>query len=144
MKADINMVKQMAQTVGGRLGYGGRSDWNGADLPAHVGTEAGAEFNNWYWSKEGQTYRDQWLPSVVNFWATYKDAIAGLQARPTTEQLQALGKQLAEESAKVEKASKELQEAQKKTEALEKEKSLDQETGNSFLRWVGNLLRGGK
>lgn len=144
MKADLGMVRRMAQTVGGRLGYGGRGDNNGPDLGGHVGTEAGAEFDNWYWSDEGRTYRDQWLPSVVGFWETYKDSIAGLQARPTTEQLQALGKELAAKSAEVEQASKAMAEAQKKAEALEKEKALDQETGNSFLRWLGNILRGGK
>lgn len=144
MKADINMVKQMAQTVGGRLGFGGRADWNGSDLPAHVGTDAGQEFNNWYWSKEGQTYRDQWLPAVVNFWATYKDVIGDLQARPTRAQLEELGRQLAEKSKEVEVAGQKLSEAQKQTKALEDEKKADQETGNSFLRWLGNLLRGGK
>jgi hypothetical protein len=93
MKVDLSMVQQMAQTVGGRVGRNGFSDTNGSDLKSHIGTDAGAEFLNWYWSKEGIQWRDHTLPDILNAWQKYKD----------------LGPQLEADNAKLRQANIDLQ-----------------------------------
>jgi hypothetical protein len=92
MKADLGMVKQMAQTIGGRVGRNGFPDTNGTDLNGHVGTEAGQEFLNWYWSKEGVQWRDKILPDILNVWDKYKTLgpqlekqVADLKAQQTSD-----------------------------------------------------------
>lgn len=92
MKADLDLVRKMAQTVGGRVGRNGFPDTDGQDLKGHVGTEAGKEFLNWYWSKEGVQWRDHTLPEVLNVWAKYKTLgpelekqVADLKAQQTED-----------------------------------------------------------
>lgn len=63
--------------------------------------------------------------------------VAELSGGATAAEMAALQKQL-------EDAKKVADKAQAEVDALKQEKLKDEETGNAFLRWIGNLLRGGK
>lgn len=79
MVTDLAMVQQMAQVIGGRLGFGGHPnafDPGQKDLPAHVGRDAGKEFSNWYFSDEAKNFRDKWLPELVRKAEAYDKLMA--------------------------------------------------------------------
>lgn len=93
MVTDIGMVRQMAQSIGGR-GFGGRTNaWDASqkDLQAHVGKDAGQEFSAWYNSDEAKKWRDKELPEIYRKAAEYDKLAAGSKG--------ATPKQLAAEKA---------------------------------------------
>lgn len=141
MKADIGMVKQMAQTVGGRIGMGGRPWTEGEDLPAHVGKDAGQEFLDWYWSEEGIAYRDTWLPAVIGFWQSYNDKVGELQARPSKQELDQLVKDMRLQATAVQAATDKLNKVAAERDALKAEQVESQRIGSAFIQWIGSLFK---
>lgn len=132
MKADLSMIRQMAQTVGGRVGRNGFSDTNGPDLQSHIGNDAGQEFLNWYWSDEGVAWRDHKLPDILNVWDKYKDF------GPQLEQGNAdKNKIIAQLQEKVTELGGELTEAQKNAT---QDTQLLNDTGNIFTRLFARLF----
>lgn len=155
-KVGLEMARILTFGLLGRNGtdgvpnaLGGTTD---GDLNAnHVNQEFNFDYiRGLYNSGEGQNWRAVRLPELNrkagiydklqpqldaahNSIAELNAQVAALSKRPTQEELDALTKSAAE-------ANKKAQEAQTALEKVNQERQADVETGNSFLRWLGNQL----
>lgn len=103
------------------------------------------QFLGWVGAPMGTMIRAQWQAGAPFRDAQEKQtqAIKDLQAaaNASNEERDAAKQALAAANAKVEEESQKAIEAGNRLRELETEKAKDQETGNSFLRWLGNLIR---
>lgn len=81
---------------------------------------------------------------LLNQINTLNAQIAELSKRPTAADVQALKDAAKAAQDEADAAEKVAADAKKTTDELIAERKADQDTGNSFLRWLGNILRGGK
>lgn len=125
------------------------SEIGGWDLhKTHAGEYDKIFLDAWNGQPMGTMIRAQWVNGAGfrNAREAQAQAIRDLQAALGGSKQEVINAQKA-----VDEANKQLKietekatEAGKKLLALEAEKKADQETGNAFLRWLGNILRGGK
>jgi len=113
------------------------------DLRGHIGGDALAKIKEFWYSPEGkaanawQQKAPKLIEDLANKQTELNNIIAELNKRPTDEQFQALTKAAADAQKAADKAQAELAKVQAQQTA-------DQETGNSFLRWLGGLLNKNK
>lgn len=152
---DLGIARILSFGILGRNGSnGGGNALDGAydaDLNKnHVGKETNSKVWEFYNSPEGQNWKNNTLPRLINAdnrakaleaqLATATDnlnklnqQIAELSKRPTQSQLDELVKTAAEAKAQADAAKAEL-------DKLAKEKAEDEKTGNAFMRWLGDQL----
>lgn len=94
-----------------------------------------------HWQEVGKVaVTDRWDQQIY----TLQDQLKAMGSRPTQAQLDEAKKQAADLATQLSDAKKAGEAAQKRAEELEAEHIEAQKTGNSFLLWLGNLLKGGK
>lgn len=150
---DLNIARILAFGILGRnqdpnnaLSGSGDGDLNAN----HVGKETNSKVWDFYNSDEGQNWRNNRLPRLINADATASalgqqlqtangtigtltDQVQQLSTRPTEDDVNALKDAATKAQAVADDALKQLGE-------LKQQQQADQATGNSFLRWLGNLL----
>lgn len=116
------------------------------DLKSHIGGDALAKIKEFWYSPEGRA-ANKWQQAAPGLIAAQSDAIntlnkkvSELSERPTKEELEAVRKAAEEAQAARDSADKARIEAEEALGKLEESNKQDQETGNSFLRWLGNQL----
>lgn len=93
------------------------------------------------WQNVGKVaVTDRWDQQIYNL----QDQLKAMGSRPTKEQLDAVQKQATDLADQLAAAKAAGEAAEKKAAELEAEHIEAQKTGNAFLLWIGNLLKGGK
>lgn len=121
------------------LVHSGGSD---ADIKAnHVGRPLTNDYFFWLFTAPETKANKALQKARKDFYNTYKDQIAELSTRPTKAQLEALGKSLQAEQAKVAEAEKALEEAKKQGGISPEDSAAIKET-LSITKWIKEKLGG--
>lgn len=151
-KTDLTIMRILSFGILGRNSGNNNALSGGvdADLNNHVGAETNGKIWQLYDSEEGKNWRDRTLPRLLSAddratalgsqltqangqLTQLNSQIQDLSKRPTQKQLDDLQKTASDAVDQAKKAQADL-------EVLQGQSTKDQETGNSFLRWLGNQL----
>ena len=152
---DLNQARALVFAFEGKDGFYGPNALTGSvdgDLNKYIVGKKTLEqaLGDAYDSPTAHDFRERWYPAMIAAARAGGDAakqlaalnnkigelnaeIAGLSSRPTKDELAAV-------QAKAEQAQKMANDLAVKNQLLEAEKSKADETGNAFLRWLGDQL----